>query len=115
MIETSGQVAFPPAGQRLAVKVVQQGFDVWPHLAYIVGLKVEITNTTDNAIRFSSIGIGSDWGRSPPPGDLPDIDDSERQDLKQEVDARRTDRHTPELPSHSTVLPHESVPGWVVT
>ena len=93
------------------MKVVQQGFDVWPHLAYIVGLQVEITNTTDNVIRLSSIGIGSDWGRSPPPGDLPDIDDSERQDLKQEVDTRRTDRHTPELPSHPRCCRTSPSPG----
>ena len=49
----------------LDLVVLRQGFDVWPHLAYIVGLKVEITNTTDNAIRLSSIGIGSDWDRPP--------------------------------------------------
>jgi hypothetical protein len=103
------------AGQRLAVKVLQQDFDVWRHLAYIVGLQVEITNTTDNVIRLSSIGIGSDWGHNPPPGDLPIIDDSERLDLQREIDARRTRRYTPELRSHSWVSPHESISGWVVT
>jgi hypothetical protein len=103
------------AGQRLAVKVVQQDFDVWRYLAYIVSLQVEITNATDNVIRLASIGIGSDWGRNPPPGDLPEIDDPERQDLQREVDARRTHRYTPELRSHSAVPPHGSVSGWVVT
>lgn len=102
------------AGQRLVVKVVQQDFDVWQHLAYVVGLQVEITNTTDNVIRLSSIGIGSDWGRNRP-ADLPLIDDSERQDLQREVDARRTHRYTPELRSHPAVPPHGSVSGWVVT
>jgi hypothetical protein len=97
------------------VKVVQQNFDVWRHLAYIVGLQVEITNTTANLIRLGSIGIGSDWKPNPRPGDLPVIDDSDRQALRREVDARRTDRYTPELRSHSSVPPRESISGWVVT
>jgi hypothetical protein len=102
------------AAQRLTVKIVQQDFDVWRHLAYIVGLQVQITNATDNVIPLSSIGIGSDWGGNPP-ADLPVIDDSERQNLQREVDARRAHRYTPELRSHSAVPPHGSVSGWVVT
>jgi hypothetical protein len=101
-------------GQRLTVKVLQQDFDVWRHVAYIVGIQVGITNDTDNMIRLTSIGIGSDWGHNPPV-DMPKIDALERLDLQREADTRRIDRYAPELRNHSAVLPHQSICGWVVT
>ena len=102
-------------GERLVVQVSTPVWASWRQLAFIVALYVELTNTTDGVIRLGSIHwFGGFWGPDPP-DDLPVIDGSERHDLQQEIEARRKDRYSPGLNDRTTILPHESISGWVVT
>jgi hypothetical protein len=102
-------------GRRLVVEVSTPVWASWRQLAFIVALHVKLTNTTDGTIRLGSIDwFGGFWGPDPP-DDLPVIDGSERHDLQQEIEARRKDRFSPGLSDRTTILPHESISGWIVT
>lgn len=102
-------------GRRLVVQVSTPVWASWRQLAFIVAVHVELTNTTDGVIRLGSIRwFGGFWGPDQP-DDLPVIDGSERHDLQQEIEAKRKGSFTPGLSDRTTILPHESISGWVVT
>lgn len=101
--------------ERLVVQISKPVWASWRQLAFIVALHVELTNTTDGVIRLGSIHwFGGFWGPDPP-DDLSVIDDSERHDLQQEIEAMRKGHYSPSLNDRTTILPHESISGWVVT
>jgi hypothetical protein len=102
-------------GRRLVVQVSTPVWASWRQLAFIVALHVELTNTTDGVIRLGSTHwFGGFWGPDSP-DDLPVIDGSERHDLQQEIEASLKGRYSPSLSDRTTILPHESISGWVVT
>jgi len=98
----------------LQVSVEGEQWEVWQGLAYIVALRVKITNTTGNVIRLAGIGFRSDW-EGVPPISLPIISSSEKIELERELDTIRRHRYSPDLASHSYVQPHDSVTGWVTS
>lgn len=103
------------AGTRLAVRASAPVWETWRQLAFIAALHIELTNTTDGVIRLGAIDLlGEFWGPDPP-ADLPKLDHSEIRDLWQEIEGRRRSRYSPGLSDRTTILPHETISGWVVT
>lgn len=101
-------------GQRLVVKASAPAWETWRQLSFIVALHIELTNTTNGVIRLGTIDfLGDFWGPSPPAG-RPKLNHSEIRDLRQEIEDRRRSRYSPALSDRTTILPHETISGWVV-
>jgi hypothetical protein len=110
--QTDGAAPQPPLSA-LVVKIKDDRWENWNYVALIVGLKVEITNTTDRAILIAAYAFTYDSCGNPP-WDF-QASGEESVALRREVYARQTGRrYGPSLLIHSEVPPHESVSGWFV-
>jgi hypothetical protein len=100
---------------RLVVQASMPIWESWRQLAYIVAIRVDLTNTTNGVIRLGAVNLfGGFWGPDPP-ADRLRLDDSEARDLWQEIENLRSHRYSPDLSDRTTILPHETISGWVVT
>jgi hypothetical protein len=82
----------------------------WTRIKWMYGvtLPIEISNTTDNAIRVGDIEVATFWPVADPVSqpDSSDLDPVDRESL---VEFRRQQRYTPVLADPLTVPPHDSV------
>lgn len=103
-----------PPPPPLVVTIEEDLWENWRYLAYIVALRIKVTNTTGSVIRLGSTGLGYEWGEGFN-GSLPAVSDPESMELHREVEAMYRLRYSPKLASHALVPPHEFITGWLVT
>jgi hypothetical protein len=97
----------------LVVKIRDVQWENWRNIALIPALHVEITNTTDRAIRLGSFTFTTGNRGNPPWEHQANAD--ERVAAEREIRARQEDqRYTPSLDIHGEVPAHDSVAGWLV-
>ncbi len=100
-----------PPPPPLMVTIEECLWQNWRYLAYIVALRIKVSNTTGSVIHLGSTGLGYDWAVDSP-GGLPAISEAEGMDLDREVEAMRRLRYSQKLGGH--VPPRDSISGWLV-
>ena len=97
----------------LVVKIRDVQWENWRNIALIAALHVEITNTTDRAIRLGSFTLTT-GNRSKPPWEH-NASADELIAVEREIHARQVSlRYGPSLRNHDEIPAHDSVSGWLV-